>query len=91
MNLRRSKIRVLVDILRAVEENEMTKPTHIMYKANLSHKLLKEHLDMLSTSDFIEKMNRGNNVYYQITEKGKRFMLQYRQMEKVATGFGLTI
>ena len=89
--MRRSKIRVLVDILRVVEENEMAKPTHILYKANLSHKLLKEHLDMLVTSDFIERMNRGNNIYYKITEKGQKFMSQYRQMEKIATGFGLTI
>lgn len=91
MNLRRSKLQVLVDILRVANENGMAKPTHILYKANLSHKLLKTYLEILMSNEFIEKISNQRNVYYKITEKGQKFILQFRQMEKIANGFGLTM
>ncbi len=91
MNLRRSKIHVLVDILRVANEKGMAKPTHILYKANLSHKLLKTYLEILLSNEFIEKICNQRNVYYKITEKGQKFISQFKQMEKVANGFGLTI
>ncbi len=91
MNLRRSKLHVLVDMLRVVNENDVTRPTHILYKANLSHKLLKAYLEILVSNGFIEKITTQKNVNYKITDKGREFILQFRQMEKVADGFGLEI
>jgi predicted transcriptional regulator len=81
----------MVDMLRVINENGITKPTHILYKANLSHKLLKGYLEVLVANEFVEEVNKGNNICYTITEKGQKLISQFKQMEKIATGFGLTV
>ena len=47
---RRSRMEILIDILKAVAKGN-EKPTHIMYKANLSWKRLQEQLDFLLKQD----------------------------------------
>ncbi len=92
MSERRSKITVLVDVLRVVQrENTSVKPTHIMYKANLSHKLLKDHLNTLMQKGFLEQELRGDKVYYKITKKGREFVQEFRKIEKLSAAFGLPI
>lgn len=92
MSERRSKLTVLVDVLRVVQrENSPVKPTHIMYKANLSHKLLKEHLNTLMQKGFLEQELEGDKVYYKITRKGQEFVQEFRKIEKLSEAFGLPI
>lgn len=83
-------MQVIADILRAIEsENGITKPTHILYKANLSHRLLKEHLNTLLQKGFIEVTIEKNRTYYKITDKGRNFISEFRKIEKLAQVFGL--
>ena len=92
VNERRSKIQVITDILRMMQrENGKVKPTHILYKANLSHKLLKEHLNDLLQKGLIEVVIEKNRTYYQITQKGKEFVNEYRKIEKLAQAFGMPV
>ena len=88
---RRSKMQVLIDILRVIQREGQTKPTHILYKANLSHKLLKNHLNLLLEKGFIEQKNHDGKVYYSITRKGIEFMVEYRKIENLSSAFGLPI
>ena len=92
MNERRSRMQVIADVLRTIEnENGISKPTHILYKANLSHKLLKEHLNILLQKGLIEVVIEKNRTYYKITERGKNFLNEYRKIEKLAQVFGLPV
>ena len=92
MNGRRSKMQVIADILRVVEgSGNRVKPTHILYKANLSHKLLKDHINTLLQKGFIEVEIEKNHTYYRITEKGQRFMSEFRKLEKLSQAFGLPV
>jgi len=91
MNARRSKARVIVDILLAIQKEGKAKPTHILYKANLSHKLLTAHLNELLSKEFIEKIEEKNNVFYRITPKGNEMVSEFRKVEKLASAFGLPI
>lgn len=92
MNERRSKMQVIADVLRVIEnEGGRTKPTHILYKANLSHKLLKEHLNTLLQKGFIEVTIEENRTLYRITDKGRKFMGEFRKIEKLASVFGLPV
>ena len=85
-------MQVIADILRVIEnENGKTKPTHILYKANLSHKLLREHLNTLLQKGFVEVVIEKNRTYYKITEKGKNFINEFRKIEKLAQVFGLPV
>ena len=90
-------MQVIADILRVVEGgggsgNNRVKPTHILYKANLSHKLLKEHINTLLQKGFIEvEIDTKNHTYYKITEKGQKFMGEFRKLEKLSQAFGLPV
>ncbi len=92
MGERRSKVKVLVDILRVIQrEGGTAKPTHILYKANLSHKLLKSHLGLLIEKGFVEQREYGGKAHYSITQKGVEFIVEYRKVERLSSAFGLPI
>ena len=91
MGERRSKTHVLVDMLKVIRDNGKTRPTHILYKANLSHKLMKQHLEMLMSNQFIEQSGEEGRVYYKITNKGLKFMEEFKKVEKFSQAFGLPL
>jgi len=65
------------------------KPTHLMYKANLSHTQMKLYLDELMDKNLIEEENRGGRKFLLITQKGYSFIQQYNQMKEFEKTFGL--
>ena len=73
--MRRSKLEMHVDILKALACNGRLKPTHIMYKANISCNVLKQCLKLLIQQDLVKeqilhKKRDKTRVVYTITEKG---------------------
>ena len=87
----RSKGRIFADILRAVAEDGPVKVTHVLYKANLSHDRLTKYLQQLEESGLILRENDGDRDTYTITDKGTRFISEFRKMEEFADAFGLDI
>lgn len=87
----RSKGRIFADILRAVAEDGPVKVTHVLYKANLSHDRLTKYLQQLEESGLISKEQDGDRTAYLITDKGTRFIAEFRKMEEFADAFGLEI
>ncbi len=90
MNVKRSRISILADILRLVKEKGEIKPTHILYKANLSHPRMKKYLSVLKEGGFIEEI-KGKKVLYRITEKGDKFVSEVKKIEKFSDAFGVPI
>ena len=88
---RRSKIGILVDILRLMQNKEKVKPTHILYGANLSHGRLKKHLASLEEQGFIVKIVEDGNTYYKITQKGLELIQQFRKIKEFSDAFGINI
>ncbi len=87
----RSKGRIFADILRAVQESGAAKVTHILYRANLSHDRLIKYLAQLEETGLIVRSQEGDRTFYSITEKGIKFMAEFRRMEEFADAFGLDI
>jgi predicted transcriptional regulator len=87
----RSKGRIFSDILKAVKESGSAKPTHILYKANLSHDRLTKYLGLLEDSGLLQRTSDGDKTEYVITSKGEQFLLEFRRMEQFADAFGLEI
>lgn len=87
----RSKGRIFADILRAVKLEGSAKPTHILYKANLSYDRLTKYLAMLEESDLLARSMDGDKTEYSITTKGEQFLVEFRRMEQFAEAFGLEI
>jgi predicted transcriptional regulator len=91
VNVRRSKIHIFIDILRLINKKGKTKPTHILYGANLSHIRLKKYLEVLLANGFIEQTSEAGHTYYRLTERGMEFLSEFRKVEKVSEAFGIPI
>jgi predicted transcriptional regulator len=87
----RSVLRINLDILNAVRDEGDAKPTHILYKANLSHERLVKYLDDLTAKGLIEMKQDGETRTYRLTPKGVSFLIEMRRAESFVQGFGLAI
>lgn len=87
----RSVLRINLDILNAVSEEGEAKPTHILYKANLSHERMVKYLDDLTGKGLLQLKQDGENRTYTLTPKGVGFLLEMRRAEAFVQGFGLDI
>ena len=87
----RSALRINLDILNAIQDMREAKPTHILYKANLSHDRLVRYLDELAAKGLIEVQHEGENRTYRMTPKGVSFLIEMRRAESFVQGFGLAI
>ena len=92
MERKRTRIDIIHDILVAIQnKGGRIKPTHLMYKANLSHVQMNSYLEELVEKGFVEKVieeKTGNN-YLLINEKGYGFIQKLREMKAFEESFGL--
>ncbi len=81
---------IISDILRIIQEKKgKIKPTHLMYKANLSHGQMKLYLEELMKKKLVKKEESEDSNNILITKKGKDFFFQYKQMKEFENTFGL--
>lgn len=91
MTIRRSKTQVAVDILKVINSaGGVVGPTHILYKANLSHALLKQHVSDLLGKGLI-KESLGSKKGYSITTKGRKFLQEFKKVEEFSLAFGMEL
>lgn len=90
MERKRNRTEIIFDMLRNIQEKGgKIKPTHLMYKANLSHIQMKTHLDSMLKNNLIEKFTNENKSLISITKKGKDFCEKFAQMKEFEKTFGL--
>jgi len=68
------------------------KPTHLLYKANLSYQLLSEYLEELQGKGMVSEELVGKKKVKKeilLTEKGYEFLDKYSQMKQFQESFGL--
>lgn len=87
---RRGKLEIIADILRSIQnENSKIKPTHLLYKSNLSHAKLKEYISMLLEKGMIEEqMVKGKKMFF-MKEQGHKFLLEFDRIKEFSDSFGL--
>jgi len=89
-NKRRNKIDIISDILNVISSNKgKIKQTHLMYKVNLSHKLMRSYLEDLLAKQAIEEKKENNNIYIIIKSKGQEFLEKFRKMQEFQNAFGI--
>ncbi|MBI2572820.1 hypothetical protein HYV86_03095 [Candidatus Woesearchaeota archaeon] len=90
MAAKRSRTDIVCDMLSAIQaKGGRMKPTHIMYKANLSHEQLSSYLEELLEKELVEKvMSEKENQYFLITDKGSKFAEKLREMRQFEKSFG---
>lgn len=81
---------IVGDMLAAIQnKGGRIKPTHLMYKANLSYAQLKTYLEELVEKEFVtETANDNNNTYILITDKGDKFVQKLSEMRQFEKSFG---
>jgi len=73
----------MADILKAIRTGE-TRPTRIMYRANLSWNPLRKLLKEMLKNGLIEAAQGNPHEHYSITPKGLRFLRAYRELEETS-------
>ncbi len=96
MSSRRSRLELIFDILLAIQnKGGRIKPTHLMYKSNLSHKLLNTYLEELIEKELVlveevkTKKKQTATKTVAITDKGLGFLAEFRRMREFTNAFGL--
>lgn len=87
---KRNRLEIIHDILRVIRERSgRIKPTHILYKSNLSHQMMEEYMEELKEKDFIKEVRKDKSKTYLITEKGLKYLNEFDMIKNFATSFGL--
>lgn len=88
--MKRTKLDIIHDMLHAIQEKGGTiKPTHLLYKSNLSHKRMKLYVEELKQKDMITEEEHKKKTQYRITDEGRKFLQNYKQMKEFTEAFGL--
>ena len=90
MEGKRTRIDIIEDMLSSIiNKGGRIKPTHMMYKSNMSHGQMKSYLDDLVRKELVRKVKDGNYDYVIITDKGYDFVQKLKQMREFEKVFGL--
>jgi len=90
MTNRRSRLEIVFDLLNSIREKGGTiKPTHLLYKSNLSHKKMMEYIAELSEKGFITEKERDDKKVFALTDKGDEYINEFQKMKRFSESFGL--
>lgn len=90
MDKKRTRLDIIADMLTSImEKGNQIKPTHLMYKSNLSHSQMKGYLEELLKKEFVGKIEKNGYEYIIITDKGFEFLNKFKEMTAFKDTFGL--
>lgn len=82
----RTRLEILASILKVASNGALK--THIMYKANLSHRQLEKYLAFLEGTGMLAQHvdEEAGSRTYRVTEKGVGFLREYSHVSSYITG-----
>ncbi len=91
MNKKRDRLEIIHSILKSIQEKgPLLKPTHILYKSNLSHQMLTEYLGELIKGKFVkEETDKEGKKCYSLEEKGFNYLKDYDKIRSFLESYGL--
>jgi predicted transcriptional regulator len=85
----RSKMSLIANILRV--SSKTIARTHLMYRANLSHRMLNSYVAYLINQGLLEEessLKNGRLTYYRTTKRGQEYVDTYDSLMELAGGLG---
>lgn len=90
MAKKRDRLQIIHDILKAIhDKNNRIKPTHILYKSNLSHQMMEDYLKELISKEFVVLNSDATGKTYSLTQKGFDYLNKYKLIAEFTDSFGL--
>ena len=90
MERKRTRIDIIGDMLASIQnKGGEIKPTHLMYKSNMSHSQMNTYLDDLIQKDFVKKVKNSEYEYIAMTPKGHEFLQKLKEVKEFEKAFGL--
>lgn len=90
MNKKRDRLQVIYDILKAIQQKDgIIKPTHILYKSNLSHQMMEEYLTELIAKGLVQEHHTKSGKTYSLAQKGFDYLNKYHVITGFIDSFGL--
>ncbi len=87
---KRTRVDIILDMLKCIsEKNGQIKPTHLMYKSNLSYAQMKAYLGEMKSKGLVNETFEKEKKQIAITKKGKDFLTSLLQMKEFQKTFGL--
>lgn len=87
---KRERLDVVYDILTAViKNNNKIGPTRLIQLSNLSPAMFKEYTQSLLNQELLLEKLEKNKKYYQVGDKGYKFLEQYRVFRNFVEELGL--
>ena len=82
----RTRIEILATILKVASNGSLK--THIMYKANLSHRQLERYLTFLEERGLLTERHDGGigSRMYHVTDRGVDFLREYAHISEFISG-----
>ncbi len=90
MTAKRSSLEIIYDLLNAIQrKGGSIKPTHLLYKSNLSYDKMKKYVEELTKQKMIAESELKGKKEYMITEKGIEFLSEFKRIKEFTESFGL--
>jgi predicted transcriptional regulator len=88
---KRERLEIIHDILKAIQDKGGNmRPTHILYKSNLSHQMLKDYLsELIGKGMVIEETDKKGNKNYRLTDKGFGYLKDFSTIQSFMESYGL--
>jgi len=90
MSERRSRLEIINDILKSIQgKGGAIKPTHLLYKSNLSHDRMKSYVEELKQKGLMCEEVKKEKKLFCITDKGFEFLANYSKIREFEDAFGI--
>jgi predicted transcriptional regulator len=86
---KRERLEIIRDILQAIFDTKVIKPTRLLYSSNLSPQMFKEYVGELLGKELISEKKQNKNKTFTLTKKGMEFLKRYKELEMTIKNFGL--